>query len=230
MKVAIQIPIKARSSVRVPNKNFRDLNGKPFACWLLDRLYSHIPNEWDVFIDSEDESTWDFFKDRYGDKFKFFKRDKWFAGDQANGNHVMNNFVVHNMKYDIFAQVFVTAVTLEWEVIKEALDAFINQRDKHDSVFLVSEEVGWFWQNGKALNYQPTLPDGLPRSQDAVVLKETTGFYAITKEAALRTGCRVGANPIFHKVKAIHSLDVDTMEDFEEAKRLLSNSEYTDEN
>lgn len=222
MKIAVQIPIKARSSTRVPNKNFRDLGGKPFSCWLLDELMEHCPPEWDIYIDSEDVSTYDFFKDRYSDRLKFHKRSEWYASDAANGNHLLSQFATLRPEYDIVIQLYVTAITLTGAIIKEAMEAFIASLDQYDSMFLVTEQTGWYWFNGKAMNYDPNRPDGLPRSQDAMMLEETTGLYAITTDAAMRTGCRIGNNPLMYRVPHKYAFDVDTMEDFEEAQRLMA--------
>jgi len=222
MKIAVQVPIKARSSTRVPNKNFRDLAGKPFSCWLLDELNENCPSDWDVFIDSEDISAYDFFKDRYPDRFQFHQRNEWFASDSANGNHMLSQFATLRPEYDIIIQIYVTAITLTGDIIKESMEAFINALDKYDSMFLVTQQTGWYWFQGKAMNYDPNRPDGLPRSQDAMVLEETTGLYAITRDAVLRTGCRIGHKPLMYPVPHKYAFDVDTMEDFEEAQRMLS--------
>ncbi|WP_309398968.1 cytidylyltransferase domain-containing protein [Cerasicoccus maritimus] len=222
MKIAIQIPIKARSSTRVPNKNFRDLAGKPFSCWLLDELNEHMDPEWDMYIDSENRSTYEFFEERYKDRFKFHQRSEWFASDAANGNHLMSQFATLHDDYDIYIQVYVTAITLPGRIIRESIETLANSLDRYDSMFLVSEKSGWFWFNGQAMNYDPHRPNGLPRSQDAIVLEETTGLYAITKDAALRTGCRIGSNPLMFKVAQRYAFDVDTMEDFEAAKEHLA--------
>lgn len=221
MKIAFQIPIKARSSTRVPNKNFRDLCGKPFACWLLDELAANCPQDWDLYIDSEDRSVYERFTERYGDRFKFHLRPEWFASDAANGNHLLTQFVVTKPDYDVYCQAYVTAVTLTGEIIRESVEAFTTSIDRHDSMFLASEETGWYWYQGNALNYDPEIPDGLPRSQDAMVLKETTGLYAITHDAALRTNCRIGNTPLIYKVPKKYAFDVDTLEDFEEAQNIL---------
>ena len=222
MKIAIQVPVKARSSTRVPNKNFRDLAGKMLSYWLLDELVEHCPNDWDIYIDSEKESVMDLFRDRYKGRIKFHWRTDWFAQDQANGNHFLHQFAVCNPNYDIYVQTFVTAVTLSGQIILESLQALASATDQYDSVLLVTEENGWYWFNSKALNYVPELPDGLPRSQDATVLKETTGLYAITRDTLFRTGCRIGHHPLFYKVDRKYALDIDTMEDFIEAQRILS--------
>jgi CMP-N-acetylneuraminic acid synthetase len=222
MKIAIQIPIKARSSTRVPNKNFRDLNGKPLSCWLIDELIAHCPPDWDIFIDSEATSTFEFFKDRYHERIRFHLRHEWFACDQANGNHLIHQFAVHQPDYNLYAQIFVTAVTLKGELIREAIESLATSLDKHDSLFLVTEKTGWFWFKDKALNYNPSVPDGLPRSQDATVHQETTGLYAITRDAILRSGCRIGSNPILYNVPTRFGFDIDTVEDFQEAQRILN--------
>ena len=228
MKVAVQIPIKARPSTRVPNKNFRDLCGKPLSCWLLDELTQKCPVEWDIFVDSEKESTMELYRPRYGTRVRFHCRNEWLAQDQANGNHLVHAFAVHHPEYDVYVQAYVTAVTLPGEIITEAVQAFVGAMDEYDSMLTVTEECGWIWHKGKAVNYDPTLPDGLPRSQDATVLKETTGLYAISREAVFRTGCRVGRRPLFYRIPPKYSLDVDTVDDLLEAQRVLSGFDSPD--
>lgn len=221
MKVAYQIPLKSRASTRVPNKNFRDLNGKPLCRWLVDEMLEHLSEDDDVWIDSESERVMELFADVPSGRLRFHKRREWFASDQANGNHLINQFGLAHAEYDIFAQIYVTAVTLRGNIVREAMDAFVRQTDRHDSMFLVTEETGWLWYQGRAVNYDPATLDGLPRSQEAMYLKETTGLYAITREALFRTGCRVGRTPLLYPVPREYAFDIDTMEDFREAERRL---------
>lgn len=221
LKTAIQIPLKSRASTRVPNKNFRDLNGKPLCRWLVDELLAHLPEDHDIWIDSESARVMDLFSDVPPERLRFHRRNDWFSGDQANGNHLANQFGLAHPGYDFYAQVFVTAVTLRGGIVREALDAFQTQVDRYDSMFLVTEETGWIWYQGKAMNYDPATLDGLPRSQDAAYLKETTGLYAITREALFRTGCRIGRRPLPYVVPREFAFDIDTMEDFREAEQRL---------
>ncbi|MGH8018573.1 MAG: cytidylyltransferase domain-containing protein [Opitutaceae bacterium] len=214
--------MKNRASTRVPNKNFRDLNGKPLCRWLVDELLRQLSPEHELWIDSENERVMEHFADVPGDRLRFHKRLDWFASDRANGNHLMNQFGLAHPEYDFFAQVYVTAVTLRGEVVREAMDAFLAQAGRHDSMFLVTEETGWVWYQGRAVNYDPATLDGLPRSQDAVYLKETTGLYAISREALFSTGCRVGRSPLLYPVPREFAFDIDTMEDFHEAEKRLA--------
>ena len=221
MKLAIQVPIKGKSSQRVPNKNFRDLNGKPLCHWLLDELIQ-LPIEIDIFVDSEDEEVFEKLSLQKYERIRHHKREGWFAEDRANGNHLLNQFALKHHQYDAFAQLFVTAVTLRSGIIREALSSFEEHIEKNDSLFLVTEETGWIWHNDQPMNYDPTKPHGLPRSQDATYLKETTGMYVISRSAALFTGCRIGEKPLLFKVNQEYSLDIDTMSDLREAERLLA--------
>lgn len=223
MKIAVQIPIKSRSSTRVPNKNFRDISGKPMFAWAIDELLKIDEFDVDIYIDSEGERAFDLISQHYGkqEALKYHKRNPWLAEDHANGNHLLNHFSVLNPDYDVYVQLFITAVTLRGDVVREAMAKFLRSLDENDSMFLVTEECGWVWYQGEAVNYDPTRLNGLPRSQDAQYFKETTGLYAITKDALFRTGCRIGTNPMLYEVDRFSSVDIDTMEDFAEAEAIL---------
>ncbi|MGF1451297.1 MAG: hypothetical protein ACFB21_04370, partial [Opitutales bacterium] len=112
------------------------------------------------------------------------------------------------------------------QIFVEAAQAFIDSLDQHDSMFLVTEECGWVWFQGEPVNYDHTRVDGLPRSQDAAYYKETTALYSITKEAQLKTGCRIGRKPLLYPIPLQYAVDVDTIEDFRQAERIL-NSQQT---
>jgi CMP-N-acetylneuraminic acid synthetase len=221
VNVAVQVPIKGRKSTRVPNKNFRELGGKPLSWWLLDRLVESAPPEWDLYVDSECDTVWERLRDRYAHRVSFFKRHPWFASDEANGNHLIHQFAVQRPQYDVYAQIHVTAVTLSGEIIVESIQSLLSQLDRYDSLLLVTQVVGWFWHQGKAVNYHPDKPNGLPRSQDAPMFQETTGLYASTRDSIYRTGCRIGAAPLFYEVPPKYAFDIDTMEDFQEAEQMF---------
>jgi len=220
MKVAIQIPIKSKST-RVPNKNFRDLCGKPLSFWLLDELVEKCPKGWDIYIDSEDEKNFNFFM-KYSKRIRFHKRHSWFASDAANGNHLINQFAINNPQYDIYVQAYVTAVTLTGETICNSIENFIGNLEEHDSMFLAIKECGWVWYDDFAVNYRPTVPNGLPRSQDATYFKETTGLYATTKENVFKNACRVGKKPLIYEIDRREAADIDTHEDFIAVEEILN--------
>lgn len=226
MKIAIQVPIKGKSSERVPNKNFKSMSGKPLSYWLLDKLVD-LPECYDVFIDSESDEVLNSLRSRYK-TFKFHKRSHWYAGNQSNGNHLLNQFAVCNPGYHIYSQAFITAVFLKAETIVSAMDSFIENLENYDSMTLVTTETGWFWKsnNSEPMNYEPTRMNGLPRSQDAQLLKESTGLYAVTEEVIKVTGCRLGAKPLLHEIDHLEAMDIDTMEDFKRVEAILDDYAY----
>jgi CMP-N-acetylneuraminic acid synthetase len=237
VKIAIQIPIKAAPSQRVPGKNFRPIAGKPLFAWLLDELAA-LRTPADVYIDSEDSATFrrvggevrrmatsvGLFAPavtRNGRNLYCHLRAPWFATDEANGHHLLHQFAVAQPHYDLYAQAFVTAPGLTAPVIDSALGWMTSERGLHDSLFLATEESGFIWYRSGPINQQ-LRPDGLPRTQDATYLKETTGLYIITRDALFRTGCRIGQHPNAKLVDRRAALDIDTEQDFAAAEKLLA--------
>ncbi len=217
----IEVPIKGKKSQRVPGKNFRMLNKKPLFSWGLDMLL--LAKELslkkdisiDILIDSEEEFVHKLILDYYGkDLFKFYLRPKYLAEDNANGNNLIQNIGEEfTGKYDLLAQYYITAPFLRAKSIVESIEKF--KISKCDSVFTASYEMGWYWWNKKAINYDPSSPNGLPRSQDAPMIKETTGFYVIKAPIAKQLGIRVGNNPLPFIVDGYESQDIDDEKDWE---------------
>lgn len=219
-KVALQIPIKFKPSERIHNKNFIELEGKPFYSWLLDRLIE-VPKNWSIYIDSENEETFNHIVKRYGeDTFKFHKRHEAYAQNWANGNHLLHQFAVKNQEYDLYCQLFVTAVNLKLSTIKKCIDDLSKEENfnNYDSSFLVTKETGWVWFDGKPINYRHDIINGLPRSQDAQYYKETTGMYLVKRKSLIECGCRIGKNPMLVEVSEEEAFDIDNLEDLEKFK------------
>lgn len=224
MKIAIQVPIKARASVRVPGKNFAPLAGRPLFAWLLSELMQ-LSTPVDVWIDSEDPSTFERIDAELpGSGFGFHQRHEWFAGDTANGNHLLTQFAYAHPGYDLYAQSFVTAVGLTAPVIDEALGVACAAvaTGRYDSLFLAHLEPGLIWYQNKPVNQVIGRPDGLPRTQDAQYVRETTGLYVITRDALFATGCRIGRSPKPWHAHREAAIDIDTPEDWEAAERIMS--------
>src|SRR5205814_1036911 len=118
---------------------------------------------------------------------------------------------------DIYVQLFVTAPFLTSDTINKAIK--ILEETKHDSVFTVNRKHDWAWFNGKPITY---FPGNLPRSQDAIPLMvETTGLYAVTKDAMQNYRRRVGNNPFMLEVDEVEGWDIDEPLDFYLAELFL---------
>lgn len=204
------IPIKSNST-RVPSKNFRKLGDK--------ELYKHVVEKVlkakcfdDIYIDSDSEEIKSY---AAANKISFIDREKWLAGDDANGNDLLVHHKTLLKEYKYYFQVFVTSPFMTISTIKECHKILINSNE-FDSIFTVTEENGWFWYKGQPVNYRPGI---LPRSQDVIkVVKETTGLYGIRADSLERYNCRIGANPYLYFVKHKEAIDIDNLKDFEYAE------------
>src|SRR5690554_5038671 len=114
MKVIVQVPIKGHSE-RVPNKNRREVGGKPLYAHLLDRIAGHLPHDWRLVVDSESDDVLDEVKGRYACLVETHKRIPWYASEQANGNHLLVQFACAYPSADVYVQTFVTAPKLTLE-------------------------------------------------------------------------------------------------------------------
>jgi CMP-N-acetylneuraminic acid synthetase len=232
LKIAIQVPIKAQSE-RLAGKNFRYLGGKPLFAWMLDELLL-LRHEADIWTSTEARlASWagprpcsqaeDKIADYYnGMPFKVAIHHPRLAGKTVNGNHLLHAFAFAHPDYDLYLQAFVTAPTLTAGVMFDALNTWTDA--EADSFFLATEEKGFIWYHGKPVN-QTFVPDGLPRTQDAAWLKETTGLYGILREPLLETGCRIGRRPLPVIVDQCYAYDIDTQADWNAVEAYLKSRE-----
>lgn len=223
-KIAIQVPIKGAQSERVPGKNFRMIAGKPLYAWMISELLRLRPLgfDCDVFIDSESPDVLKRVCEYFHDSgLKVNLRHPRLAGPRANGNHLLNAFSQYQTQYDIYCQAFVTAPLLRAETMAAGIRAVLSPLENYDSALTVTHETGFFWFNDNPVNQAIGRMDGLPRTQDARVVKETTGFYAIDADALFASGCRIGRNACFVNTPREEATDIDTEDDFKEAERLL---------
>lgn len=218
METAAFIPIKEHSS-RIPNKNFRDFNGKPLYEHFFTKL--HPTNPFDsVYVNTDSEEVKSKAKD-YG--FNVIDRPDYLSEDDANGNDLLL-YDADQVEVDIYFQLFVTAPLLTQKTIHRAYEKI--QSEDNDSVFTVSTHNSFFWNDDSPINYDPTE---LPRTQDlGTLFEETTGLYAIERDSLLDRECRIGYDPEYVKVGDIEAIDIDEMSDLQLA-RLVSRNDLIEE-
>lgn len=217
MRVAIQVPIKGTESKRFPGKNLYEFRGKPLAFYLLDELKQL--EKCDIYIDSESTNMLSFIDEKYPEIFQLHKRHKWLASDNANGNHLLNSFAQFYPNYDLYLQVFITAINLKANTIQSIIEFAIE--NKCNSLMAGTYQTGLFWYDFSPVNLIPDKLHGLPRTQDAQLFKESTGLYLITRGELMRTGTRYGSNPVQYKIPDLEAIDIDTMADIRLASALL---------
>ena len=220
MKLAIQVPLKGTPSQRLPGKNFMNLAGKKLCFWLLDELHE-LTEQYDVYVDSESPEVLEMIENEYHGAIKTHQRHEWFAGDDANGNHLINQFALLHPEYDAYAQAHVTSVNLDAETILDMVEAFKRLIwQEHDSLIAVTDASGWYRTKAGRINGDPLRPGGM-RTQDEPVYREAN-FHCIRRGTVFYYGCRVGKKPYLYKIPRIRAIEVDTEEDLQEAEEILA--------
>ena len=211
LNIVAIIPIKKKST-RVPNKNFKIVNGKPLYRYLLDRLHKTNFNK--IYIDTDSKEIKKF---AINSGFNVIDRLPSLSKNSANGNHLLN-YHASIIDADFYFQLFITSPFLRTKTINDCIKILKNQKNI-DSILTCNSLYSWYWFNNKPVNYNPKI---LPRSQDAKpVVVETTGLYGIKRSALLKSKSRIGKTPFFYEVSREESIDLDNIEDFDYLEYIL---------
>lgn len=213
MKIAIFLPAKGTSS-RIKSKNLELMDGKPLFLHTLEKIY--FANCFDeVWLDTESNEVID--AANHLSKIHILKRDKNLADNRTDGHRLFLNEVNHTQA-DIIIQILGTSPFIEIETINKAIDILKNDT-KYDSVVMVNEQKIYTWSDGR--------PDynlyNIPNSGDLEgTIIETMGLYVVRRDAALKTGRRIGERPYLLNCKPIEAIDVNWPEDFELANKIAA--------
>ncbi len=207
MKVIAYLPARG-SSERIENKNVRLLDGKPLFLHTLEKLTacSFIDQ---VYLDSESEAIFDLASET---PCHFLKREASLASNATDGNALFRNEVQH-ADADIYIQILCTSPFIEKETIKKGIE-ILKKDDAYDSAVLIRKEKLYTWDN-RTLRPEYDM-EQIPNSftlEDTII--ETMGLYIVKRDAALKTGRRIGERPYLLEAKPIEAVDVNVPEDFE---------------
>ena len=151
IKATALVPMKGNSE-RVPNKNIRDLNGKPVCHWILESLSaSSLIDEIIVNTDSESiKKSISRFK-----KIKIIDRPKHLLGDSVSAQPLIEHDL-NFAKNEIIFQTHATNPLLKTETIDRAIKLFYEKQGKYDSVFSVTPiKQRYYFKSGKPINHDP---------------------------------------------------------------------------
>ena len=201
----IYIPIKENSQ-RVPEKNFREFDGKPLWEHTIDKL-----KDFEVIVDTDSEEIITKCIDK--NWVLPYYRPKHLRGDNVSVVDLIKNFFDENPTDEWICQVHVTSPFLSVEHLKD-----LEHKSKtweYDSAFSVDVVQNRFWRKedyGLApVNHNPMK---LEQTQDLPpYYMENSYFYFFTTKV-LELGNRIGKNPIAVPISFPHNLDIDTEQDW----------------
>lgn len=198
-------------SERVPNKNLKPFNGKPLYHAIGHEVMKskHIKN---VIINTDSS----FIAEDVNKHFPVFKINE--RPDHLLGDFVpMNDIINHDLKVSdgqFFVQTHSTNPLLLASTLDKAIEFFMNNTDKYDSLFSVTRmQTRLYWENGLPINHNPSE---LLRTQDLPkVFEENSCFYIFTKESFKAAGNRrIGNTTYMFEIDKVEAIDIDEPQDF----------------
>jgi len=214
-KVTAIVPIKEHSE-RVKGKNFRDFNGKPLYHHILSTLENTYAID-QIIVDTDslivkNEAPYLF------PKVKIVMRPKELRGDFVSVNKLIE-YDLSQISSDIYLQTHATNPLLKAETIAGALRAYLENEEKHDSLFTVTKyKARFYFKDNKPVNHNP---NELIRTQDLDPLfEENSVMYIFTSESFNKRKHRIGNNPVMFETPFIESIDIDNEFEFKLAEML----------
>lgn len=211
----IYIPIKENSQ-RVPQKNFREFQGKPLWEHTIDKL-----KDFQVVVDTDSETIIDACQDK--EWVTTFLRPEELRGDKVSVVDLIKNYFQDFPSDWWILQLHVTSPFLKVETIEKLRDKVSKQ--KIDSAFSVDKIQNRFWRDETyglvPINHNPMK---LEQTQDLPPYYMENSCFYLFKRSVLDYGTRIGKKPLQIEIEFPENLDIDTEKDWEIVK-LLENYE-----
>jgi CMP-N-acetylneuraminic acid synthetase len=200
------------NSVRVRDKNFRDLNGRPLFRWILDTLLRI--KLLDLVVINTDASE---ILKQHGvassDRLLIRNRPTNICGDEVSMNRILADDITH-VPADLYVMTHTTNPLISYKTIEDAIETFLKNSEKNDSLFSVNKTQARFYRaDGTPVNHDP---NNLIQTQALEPwYKENSNIYIFTRDSFSKTNSRIGLSPIMFETPMIESTDIDTYDDFE---------------
>lgn len=210
-KVVAFVPAKGNSS-RIESKNLKLLDGKPLFLHSIEKLMKCDFID-EVYLDTESDEVIDL---ALASGCNIMKRDASLACNKTDGHKLFLN-EVNFVEADIYIQLLGTSPFIKPQTIKKAVDYVLN--GEYDSAVLVSSQKQYEWDNNGPKYDMNNIPNSVDLP-DTII--ETMGLYVVSREAAIKTGRRIGEKPIQILADALEAVDVNWPDEFELANFIAS--------
>ncbi len=216
-KLAALVPMK-HNSQRVPEKNYRDLSGKPLFHHILLTLLS-VPEIDLICVDTDSIVIKQGILEHFP-AVTVIDRPLDLRADTIP----MNRIIEHDMSViqaDLYLQTHSTNPLLKAETISRSIRLYHDLKDQSDSLFSVTRlQKRLYSRAGKALNHDPSE---LVQTQDLPPLYEENSCIYLFSEAGMKkSGHRIGSNPLMFEIDPSEAWDIDTPLDFKIVQCLMN--------
>ncbi len=222
-KIAALVPMR-HQSVRVPEKNFRLIAGKPLYHYILANLLA-VEQIDQIVVDTDSEEIIAGIKNHYP-SIKIIHRPEHLRADSIP----MNEILLHDtdqIDTDLYLQTHSTNPLLKSETISKAINQLLENMPAFDSLFSVTKVRTRFWdQLTRPINHNPSI---LLRTQDLPpIYEENSCIYIFERKTLLEHRNRIGERPLMFEVDRAEAFDIDEELDFLLADLMLSHQSKMD--
>jgi CMP-N-acetylneuraminic acid synthetase len=222
IKITALVPMR-HQSIRVPEKNYRLLAGKPLYSYILQTLLN-CPEISQIAVDTDSPVLVEGITRNFP-QVKIIDRPENLRADTVP----MNDILLYDcglIKADMYLQTHSTNPLLKTESITGAIQAFLAKREQYDSLFAVTKLQTRLWDaSGKPLNHDPGI---LLRTQDLPpVFEENSCIYLFNGQILAERRNRLGYKPLMYEISADEAWDIDEELDFEVVESLMLHRQKT---
>ncbi len=208
-KIAALVPMRHHSQ-RVPEKNYRDLGGKPLFHHILAILLQ-VPEITGIYVDTDSPPVKAGIMESFP-TIQVLDRPKDLCADEIS----INRIIAHDISIieaDYYIQTHSTNPLLNPQTISRAINTFLENEGKFDSLFSVTRlQTRLYDKDGNAVNHNPAE---LIQTQDLLPLfEENSSLYLFTKQSLEDNKHRIGSSPCLFEIDPEEAWDIDTMLDF----------------
>jgi CMP-N-acetylneuraminic acid synthetase len=207
----------------MPEKNWREIAGRPLYTYILDTLHQVDKIEL-IVVDTDSPVLKQGISADYPQVLIIDRPENLRAGETP-----MNEVIQHDVGQidsEFYIQTHSTNPLLKAATVQRALEQFQNKFPGNDSLFGVTELQTRLWNaDGKPINHDPSQ---LLRTQDLPpVFEENSTLYIFERDTFIQSSNRIGSNPLLFTVPADEAIDIDNELDLELAEFLISRGDLS---
>lgn len=216
IKFTALVPMKAHS-IRVKNKNIKELAGRPLFYHILKTL-EKCRSVSGIYVNTDSKLIKDYIS-RDFKNVNVIDRPKYLIGDDIPMNSIIE-YDLSQIEGDYFLQTHSTNPLLKSNTIDRAIEFFLSHPE-HDSLFSVTRMQKRFYDSEcKPVNHDPKI---LLNTQNLEPLfEENSCIYLFTRKSFKLANSRIGKKPCMFEIGKEEAIDIDDESDFELVRKLMT--------
>ena len=218
MKTVAYIPIRSGSK-SIPDKNIKQLAGKPLACWVIQAALDCKEID-EVFIGT-DSSLYILEITRVikSSKLHFYIRNKSNCTDEASTEDAIEEFA-NKFEWDLMVLLQATSPLTSSKDISDAIYKYKQNKENNDSLLSVVPCDRFIWTDGKSINYNHM---NRPRRQDFITNSyfENGAIYITPRKTWNTYKNRLGIAPIPFVMDRSTEIEIDEPSYFKKVEKIF---------